>query len=67
MTNTTNVRIVADDPDETAGRALYRARGDALATTQASIAMRKVKLKPGAKRDAPRPAGTAGVRLKDAG
>lgn len=34
----------ADDPDETAGRALYRGRADELATAQVTIASRKVKL-----------------------
>lgn len=34
------------DPDETAGRALYRGKANALATLQANMADRKVKLKP---------------------
>lgn len=35
-----------NDPDETAGRALYRGQANALATLQANMADRKVKLKP---------------------
>jgi hypothetical protein len=33
-----------NDPDETEGCALYRARADALARAQAAIARRRVKL-----------------------
>lgn len=33
-----------DDPDETEGRKLYRARAEALATAQVSYARRRVKL-----------------------
>jgi hypothetical protein len=37
-------RIEPTDPDETAGRALYRARADALAKSQAAIARRPIKM-----------------------
>lgn len=42
-----------NDPDETAGRALYRGRANAIATLQANMADRKVRLTP-----APPPTGS---------
>ena len=39
------MKSIDDDPDETEGRALYRARANALARAQVNYARRKVWLK----------------------
>jgi hypothetical protein len=36
---------MSDDPDETEGRRLYRARANALANAQIAMAARKIKLR----------------------